>query len=68
MRSIYRWAGEVRDEHETMLIVKTREDLFEPLARRVRELHPYEVPEVIALPIVNGLPEYLSWIEGETSI
>ena len=66
IRSVYRWKGAVEDQAEHLLMVKTRAELFEKLAARVRELHSYEVPEVIAVPIVSGLPEYLAWIERET--
>jgi periplasmic divalent cation tolerance protein len=66
IRSIYRWQGKVEDEKEALLVIKTREALFEPLARRVKELHGYSVPEVIALPIVKGSEGYLRWLEEET--
>jgi periplasmic divalent cation tolerance protein len=66
IRSIFRWEGEICDDGEVLLIIKTRPELFEQVLRVVKDNHPYEVPEVIALPIVMGLPEYLSWIEAET--
>lgn len=61
--STYRWRGQVEDAAEALLIVKTRQDLVERLTRRVQALHSYTVPEVIALPVVGGNPEYLRWID-----
>ncbi|MCL6432491.1 MAG: divalent-cation tolerance protein CutA [Anaerolineae bacterium] len=66
IRSIYRWQGRVEDGTEHLLIAKTREDLVEALAGRVRELHSYEVPEVLSLPVAYGWPPYLAWVEAET--
>ncbi|MGC8603068.1 MAG: divalent-cation tolerance protein CutA [Desulfomonilaceae bacterium] len=66
LRSIYWWKGKVCDEKETLMIVKTRASLFEKLKIRVKELHPYELPEIISIDISNGLPEYLSWINEST--
>jgi periplasmic divalent cation tolerance protein len=65
--SIYRWQGEIEQEDELLLVVKTKSSLFEKLATAVKRIHPYEVPEVIALPIVAGLKEYLAWIDVETT-
>ncbi len=67
IRSIYRWEGKVEDEPEALMVVKSREGLFEKLSGRVRELHPYSVPEVIAVPITRGLKEYVDWI-GEATL
>lgn len=61
--STYWWQGKVERAGESLLILKTREDLLESLTRRVRELHSYTVPEVIALPIIGGNPDYLRWID-----
>lgn len=66
VNSIYRWRGEVHDESEVMLVVQTRQELFERLVPVVEELHPYEVPEIIALPIVAGTRPYLAWIREGT--
>src|SRR3972149_11145766 len=63
LKSIYTWKGELCSEHEVLCIFKTRRDLFEPLKRRIKELHTYEVPEIIALDITSGLKEYLGWID-----
>jgi len=61
--STYWWQGKVERAGEALLILKTRDDLLEALTRRVRELHSYTVPEIIALPIVGGNPDYLRWID-----
>jgi len=65
LRSFFFWEGKMRDETETLLICKTMQPLIEKVIKRVKELHSYSVPEIIALPIVAGSKEYLSWI-GET--
>jgi len=67
IRSIYSWKGQVCDEIERLLIIKTRAPLFDQLRDTVRSLHPYEVPEIISLTIDQGLPEYLRWIDDSTS-
>ena len=61
--SMYWWKGKVERDREVLLILKTRKDLVKRLASRVRELHSYKVPEVIAIPIVGGNPAYLEWID-----
>ena len=66
VRSIYRWQGRVEDEQEVLMIVKTKKSLFERLQERVKELHSYEVPEIIGLPLVEGSKEYLDWLGQET--
>ncbi len=63
LRSIYSWKGEVCDDREALLVMKTRRDRFEALAERVVSLHPHEVPEVVALPMVAGHAPYLAWID-----
>jgi periplasmic divalent cation tolerance protein len=68
VRSIYRWKDEVFDEPECLMLVKTVSDNFERLQARVRELHGYEVPEIIALPVVKGFREYLDWVEENTRL
>jgi periplasmic divalent cation tolerance protein len=65
VRSIYRWEGNVEEATEVMLLIKTRSDLFADLQAAVTELHSYEVPELIALPIVEGSNAYLAWLNGE---
>lgn len=66
VRSIYRWQGEVQEDAEALLLCKTTRDRFSALEARVRELHPYDVPEIIALPIELGAASYLAWLTGET--
>jgi periplasmic divalent cation tolerance protein len=62
IRSIYRWQGKVADDGEILLVAKTRRDSFAALERRVRELHSYDVPEVLALAVVDGSAGYLHWL------
>lgn len=66
IQSVYRWKGEICRDEETLMVLKTRRDLFEQLRQRVAELHDYEVPEIIALPIIAGHQPYLDWILNET--
>ncbi|HXH03706.1 MAG TPA: divalent-cation tolerance protein CutA [Candidatus Competibacteraceae bacterium] len=62
LTSVYRWQGAIQRDVEVLLLIKTRTDAFTALERRVRELHPYEVPELIALPILEGSTPYLDWL------
>jgi periplasmic divalent cation tolerance protein len=62
VQSVYRWQGKVEQSAEELLVIKTRADLFTALEKRVRELHSYSVPEVIALPILSGSENYLRWL------
>jgi periplasmic divalent cation tolerance protein len=64
--SIYQWQGEIQQEDELLLIVKTKAGCFDQLATAVKRVHPYDVPEIIAAPIVSGSNEYLAWINEET--
>ncbi len=66
IRSIFRWEGKVSEEQESLMVVKSRSDLFDDLARTVKSLHSYQVPEIIAVPIAHGSPEYLAWIHEVT--
>jgi len=66
LQSIFWWQGAAQKAAEQLLIMKTRRGLFDQVARRVRELHCYEVPEVVAVPIVEGSADYLKWLESET--
>lgn len=66
IRSIYRWEGEVQDDEEVLMIVKTRGAAYPELEAWLLEHHPYEVPEVLALPIRQGSPAYLEWLNAET--
>lgn len=67
VQSVYRWQGRVEQSEEELLIIKTKRELFDRLRRRVEELHSYSVPEVIALPIVDGSPAYLQWLGEQVS-
>ncbi len=66
VRSLYRWQGQLCDEPEVQLIIKSRQAHWPTLADRIVQLHPYEVPEILALPVTQGLPAYLNWIQEET--
>lgn len=67
LSSLYVWKGERQDDSECLLLIKTTQDRFPQLAAAVRETHPYEVPEIIALPIVAGDADYLKWIDENVS-
>jgi len=66
MRSIYNWQGKIEDDSEVLMIVKTQRHLFESLKNRVKELHSYTVPEIIAMPVVEGSEEYINWLKEVT--
>lgn len=66
VRSVYRWQGAVQADSETLLIIKTRRDRFTALADALRAQHPYELPEIIAVPLSDGLPAYLAWVDQNT--
>jgi periplasmic divalent cation tolerance protein len=66
-RSIYRWKGAVEEASEWVLLIKSRRELFPQLRAELEKMHSYEVPEAIALPIVDGSEAYLEWLERETS-
>ena len=66
VRSIFHWKGEICDESEILLIMKSKAALFEKIVERVIELHSYEVPEIISLPILSGSKDYLHWIAEVT--
>ena len=67
VRSIYRWEGAVADDREQLAIIKTRRDRVDALLVRLRELHPYDVPEAIVLPVAGGHPPYLAWVAQAVS-
>ncbi len=67
LRSIYRWQTKVQDENEVLVLFKTRQEQFERLKARILELHPYEVPEVLAIPVEQGYHAYLEWLAKETT-
>lgn len=66
VQSVYRWQGKVESAVEIPLFFKSTAANYERLAETIRTLHPYEVPEIIALPITHGLPAYLNWLAAET--
>ena len=66
LSSTYRWKGKVERAEECLLLIKTGVSRFDVLKRRIQELHPYELPEIIALPIIHGSREYLKWITDST--
>ena len=65
--SFYWWDGAVQEDGEVSLILKTQDHLVEPLTQRVKELHSYDCPCVVAIPIAGGNPDFLNWIVNETS-
>lgn len=67
VQSVYRWEGKVEQSEEQLLIIKTQRSLFAVLEKRVRELHSYAVPEIVALPIIDGSQDYLRWLGDQTS-
>jgi periplasmic divalent cation tolerance protein len=65
--SVYRWEGKVQQDPEELLVIKTRRDRLGRLEERVKDLHPYDVPEVVALPILGGSRDYLAWLADSTA-
>ncbi len=66
MISVFRWKDELHEDQESQLIIKTAADKVDALMRRLEEIHPYEVPEILVLPVSKGLEAYLDWMESET--
>lgn len=66
LRSIYRWEGAIEATDEVLLLIKTLPDRYPALQDRLRELHPYELPELLAVTSAFGLPDYLRWVADET--
>lgn len=67
VNSLFRWKGKTEEAEEALLIAKTSVDLFPEVVSLVRSMHSYDVPEIVALPIVDGNPAYLAWLQEETS-
>lgn len=65
VRSFYRWKGEIESAEEWLLVIKTSRERFDELRMVLEAAHSYEVPEVLAVPVVEGSPNYLAWLEGE---
>lgn len=66
IESVYQWQGEIQTDSEELLIIKTRESLLEALKEHVKANHEYDVPEVIAMPIIGGSELYLEWLKNST--
>jgi len=66
IRSIYSWQGKTEDEKEALMVAKTRKSLFDSLMKKVKALHSYTVPEIIALPVIEGSEDYLKWLKEVT--
>lgn len=64
--SIYRWEGKLEHSREVPLLIKTTKAAYPQLEKMLRKLHPYDLPEIVALPVTAGLPEYLTWVAQET--
>ncbi|MGA0025500.1 MAG: divalent-cation tolerance protein CutA [Burkholderiales bacterium] len=65
--SVYRWQGTIEDKGEIPVLIKTTARRYEQLESKIRELHPYELPEILAVPVTRGLPGYLGWVAAETA-
>ena len=66
-RSVYRWKGEVQQDEEHPMLIKTTSERYAALEAEIRKSHPYELPEIVAVPIERGLPAYLAWVAEETT-
>jgi periplasmic divalent cation tolerance protein len=66
-QSVYRWDGRLEEATEVPLLIKTRVECYAALEAAIREKHPYELPEIVAVPIDRGLPAYLAWLAAETT-
>jgi periplasmic divalent cation tolerance protein len=67
IRSVYRWEGKICNEEEFLLLIKSSAEKFEAIRSRIRLLHTYQVPEIIALPIAEGDPAYLAWLQASVA-
>ncbi len=63
LRSIYTWKGEIQDDRELLLIIKSKASVFPRLEAKIKSLHPYEVPEILAIPVDSGNDAYLTWLD-----
>ncbi len=66
VQSIFRWEGKLCEENEVLMVLKSVKSRLEQVVQKVRQLHSYDLPEIIALPIVGGSEDYLKWVESET--
>jgi len=62
VNSVYLWKGQIQNDNEHLLLIKSSARRYKAIERRIRDLHPYELPEIIAVPIISGLNDYLSWL------
>ncbi len=67
VESVYQWQGEIQHDKEFLLVIKTRQALFSQIEKAIQQLHSYELPEIIAVPILAGEQNYLNWIQSNTS-
>lgn len=67
-RSIYRWEGQVRCDEEVPVLIKTTDAVYAALEAKIQALHPYKVPEILALDVEHGLPAYLQWVKDEVKL
>ena len=65
IKSLYRWKGKIEKDEEFLCLIKTRENLIEKIEESLREMHPYEVPEFLVIPVVAGSADYISWLDSE---
>lgn len=68
VRSVYSWKNEICDDTELLLVIKTTVDAYDNLEAKITELHPYEVPEILAIPIYRGSKDYLNWVDSNVNI
>ena len=64
--SVYRWQGKIKTAGEVPMLIKTRADIYDEVEAAIKSLHPYELPEIVAVPIERGLPDYLDWVGAAT--
>jgi periplasmic divalent cation tolerance protein len=67
LTSVYRWEGRTEESPECLMFIKTTQESMARLRQRIVELHPYELPEIVAVPVVDGLPAYLDWVTGSVT-
>ncbi len=67
IQSVYWWEGKLMNDQETMVILKTTAEKYQSLEETIQKMHSYKVPEILALPVTRGLPQYLEWVYRETS-
>ncbi len=68
VESVYRWDGAVCTDPEMLMVLKTASDRVDAVTKKIQEIHPYELPEIIVLPVTGGSPEYLAWVFDETRV